>query len=324
MKPFESFLAEQIEHYLAYRQSRGYALWPARSYLLTFDHYLKQTKADWNSLTPGFFLQMRATLHLEPHTINSFVSAVRIFFQFLVRRGYLNESPLRDIPPLQENTVVPFIFSPEQVDQLLTQLSSSIRKTKGCFLTDLAIYLSILLLARCGMRISEPINLRREHYRPEEATVYIERTKFKKDRLIPVPKEVITQIENYLSVRQALKRRDDNPYLLAGRRHKPLSDAIVRYVFHEAVKHLGWHQPRRVLGNVIFKQPTPHSLRHAFAVNTLLQIKARGRSPQNALPILAAYMGHVHFMHTSVYLRVVDAQSRKNLVDFALWHTRKK
>jgi site-specific recombinase XerD len=324
MKPFESFLAEQLEHYLAYRQSRGYALMPARSYLLRFDQYLRQTKADWDSLMPAFFLQMRSALDLDPRTINTFMSAVRVFLQFLVRRGYSKENPLRDIPPLQINTVVPFIFSPEQVDQLLTQISSKIRKTKGCFLTDLAIYLAIVLLARCGMRISEPIGLRRQHYRPEEATVYIERTKFKKDRLIPVPKRVITQIENYLSVRQALKCPDDNPYLLAGRRHKPLSDSIVRYMFHDALKDLGWDQPRRLLGNVTFKQPSPHSLRHAFAVNTLQQIKARGQSPQNALPILAAYMGHVHYMHTSVYLRVANAQSRKNLVDFALWQTKKK
>jgi integrase/recombinase XerD len=324
MKPFESFLAPQLEHYLAYRQSRGYAIKPARAYLLCFDDYLKQTKADWNAFEPAFFLQMRAALHWDSRSLNTFISAVRVFFQFLVRRGYMKENPLRHIPPLQENTVVPFIFSPQQVDQFLSLISSKIRKTKGCFLTDLAIYLSISLLAHCGMRISEPIHLRREHYRPEEATIYIERTKFKKDRLIPVPKALITQIDNYLSVRQALKRRDDNPYLLAGRRHKPLSDAIVRYVFHDALKDLGWHQPRRVLGNVIFKQPTPHSLRHAFAVNTLLQIKARGQSPQNALPVLAAYMGHIHYMHTSVYLRVVDAQSRNNLVDFSLWRTIKK
>lgn len=324
MKPYESFLAEQLEHYLAYRQSRGYALMPARSYLLAFDRYLIQTNADRDSLTPAFFLRMRATLDVEPRTLNNIMSAVRVFFQFLLRRGYLKENPLCDIPPLQGNTVVPFIFSPDQVDQLLLQVCSNIRKTKGCFLTDLAIYLAIVLLARCGMRISEPIRLQRQHYRPEEATVYIERTKFKKDRLVPVPKEVISQIENYLSVRKALKRPDDNPYLLAGRRNKPLSNSIVRLAFHDAVKYLGWDQPRRVVGNVVFKQPSPHSLRHSYAVNTLQQIKARGQSPQNALPILAAYMGHVHYMHTSVYLRVVNAQSRKNLVDFTLWQTRKK
>ena len=55
-----------------------------------------------------------------------------------------------------------------------------------------------------------------------------------------------------------------------------------------------------------------------------MRIKERGQSPQHALPVLAAYMGHSEYKYTSVYLRVADAQSRKNLVDFSLWQKRKE
>jgi integrase/recombinase XerD len=324
MKPFESFLASQLNAYLAYRESLGYTCLPSRAHLLIFDRYLRQTGADWNSLQPAFFLEMRARLTMESRSVNRVLSSARVFFYFLVRRGEMAHNPLRDIPPLKENTIVPFVFSPEQVDRLLELVCKGIRKNKGCFLTDLAIYLTILLLARCGMRISEPISLLRDNYRREEATIYIEKTKFRKDRLIPVPHAVITQIENYLSVRKTLRRNDDNPYLLAGRRHKPLSDSIVRSVFHNAVKEIGVDQPRRILGNVNFSQPTPHSLRHSFAVTTLKSVKERGESAQNALPVLAAYLGHSDYKHTSVYLRVADAATRENLVDFALWQKRKE
>jgi integrase/recombinase XerD len=324
MKPFESFLASQLNAYLAYRESLGYTCLPSRAHLLIFDRYLRQTGADWNSLQPAFFLEMRARLTMESRSVNRVLSSARVFFHFLVRRGEMAHNPLRDIPPLKENTIVPFVFSPGQVDQLLELVCKRIRKTKGCFLTDLAIYLTILLLARCGMRISEPIGLLLDHYRPQEATIYIEKTKFRKDRLIPVPQEIITQIENYLSVRKTLRRNDDNPYLLAGRRHKPLSDSIVRSVFRNAVKEIGLDQPRRILGNVNFSQPTPHSLRHSFAVTTLKSVKERGESAQNALPVLAAYLGHSDYKHTSVYLRVADAATRENLVDFALWQKRKE
>ena len=64
---------------------------------------------------------------------------------------------------------------------------------------DSAAYLAIVMLARCGMRINEPLHLYRHHYRADDGTVYIERTKFRKDRLIPVPKDVLGQIENYLA-----------------------------------------------------------------------------------------------------------------------------
>jgi integrase len=323
MRPFESFLAPQLGEYLDYRQALGYSVDTARSILLIFDRYLKDTQADWSCFEPAFFLEMSARLRIESRTVNRIVSALRVFFRFLVRRGYIAENPLKDIPPLKENTIVPFVFSPEQIDRFLGLVCKSIRKTKGYFLIDFALYLALTLLARCGMRISEPLRLKLYHYRRDDLTISIERTKFKKDRLIPVPRAVAAQIENYLAVRAALKPHDNNPHLLAGRGEKPLTDEQVRYLFHQTIRRMGLRQPRRVIGNVNFSGPVPHSLRHSFAVNTLLTVKDRGESAQNALPVLAVYMGHSDYKHTSVYLRVADAAARQHLLDFALWQKRK-
>ena len=324
MKPFESFMSRQLNEYISYRQSLGYNPMPCRYHLYVFDHYLIQSGADWDSLQPAFFLEMRSKLTLEPASVNNALTAIRGFFNFLMRRDKIAQNPLEDIPPLKENIVVPFVFSPLQVDQLLRICCLGIRKNKACFLTDMAIYLALTLMARCGLRISEPIRLLKHNYRSDEATIYIEKTKFKKDRLIPIPKSVVIQIENYISARQTIRPDDNNPYLLAGRRDKPLSATVVKNAFHNAVRGMGLNQPRRVLGNVNFNPPRSHSLRHSFAVNTLIKIKEHGGSPQNALPILAAYMGHSDYKHTAVYLKVADAASRKNLVDFALWQKRKK
>ena len=319
MRPFKSFLASEIEDYLQYRKSLGYKTLPARSYLLTFDDYLAKTEADWHSFTPSFFLKMRTGLTMEARGINAIFSLIRGFFHFLVGRGYVDHNPLRDIPRIKKNVVVPFVFSPDQIDQLLKSVSNNIRTTSRCFLTDLAVYMVVLVMARCGTRISEPIKLLRCNYRRDDATLYIERTKFGKDRIIPIPKKVVAEIENYLAVHQSLRSDYKNPYLFAGRKKRCLSDNTVRAAFHKAVSDMGLKQPRKVLGNVSFNGPTPHSLRHSFAVNTLNRIKKTGGSSQNALPILAAYLGHTDYICTSVYLRVSDAMSRKNLVDFCLW-----
>jgi integrase len=323
MKNFESFLSPQLNEYLAYRKNLGYSLRPLRYYLLTFDRYLTEIEADWSSLDPSFFLEMRANLNVESGSVNKILSAARFFFQFLVRLEYVGENPLEDIPALKENTVVPFVFSPEQTDQLLEAICKRMRRTQSFFLTDLAIYTAILLLVRCGMRISEPLRLLPHHYRPDDATLYIEKTKFRKDRLIAVPKAVITEIENYLSLRKSFCSIDQNPYLLGGNRQKPLKDYHVRSVFHQAVKDIGLDQPRKVIGNMIFNPPTPHSLRHSFAVNTLIAIRQRRGSLRRALPVLATYLGHSEYKHTKVYLRVADALSRKQLLDFSLWQRRK-
>ena len=92
----------------------------------------------------------------------------------------------------------------ESTDQLLAAVCRRIRRSESSFLTDFALYLALLLLARCGMRISEPLRLMKGHYRKDDGTVYIEKTKFKKDRLIPLPIAVITEIDNYLCVRSHL------------------------------------------------------------------------------------------------------------------------
>jgi len=324
MKTFDSFLSPQLNEYLVYRKSLGYSTKVSRSHLLVFDRYLLQTNAQWVTLTPFYFLEMRANLEMEPRSVNRVFSSIRVFFKFLLRREYVKDNPLQDVPSLRENSIIPFVFSPEQTDQVLRVLSQRVGRSEKHFLTDLALYLSVLLLARCGMRISEPLKLMKNYYRSDDGTLYIEKTKFKKQRLIPVPRAAMTEIENYLSVRKSLMPHDQNPYLLAGKNQGPLKAEQVRDVFRKALKKIGLDQGRRLMGNVNFSQPTPHSLRHSFAVNTLIKIKERGESPQRALPVLAAYMGHSEYKYTSVYLRVADALSRKNLVDFALWQKTKE
>ena len=319
MKPFESFLAPLLKDYLAYRKGLGYARRPCYDHLRLFDRYVRKSGADLSSLDPSFFLHMRSNLAMEATSVNHVLSVSRGFFRFLVRQGIFEKNPLLDIPPLKEEITVPFIFSPEQTDQLLKAVCKKMKRTHASLLIELAMYMAILLMARCGMRISEPLHLLKHHYRTEEGTIYIEKTKFRKDRLIPLPKTVIQEMENYLSLRASFYADDHNPYLLTGKDQNPIPDQQVRFLFHDAVREIGITQPRKKLGNIIFNPPVPHCLRHSFAVNTLKAIKERGDSPQHALPVLAAYLGHATYFNTSVYLKVADASSRKNLYDFSLW-----
>jgi len=316
MKTFNSFMANNLEEYAAYREQLGYAKKGIKPPLFAFDRYLKEHNANWDQLQPAFFLQLRANISKHPNTVNRILSNLRSLFDFLVRRQICEDNPLKDIPPLPERYFVPFVFSPEQTDQLLKKVCENIRSCQKHLLFDMAIYLAVVMLARCGMRISEPLRLCLHHYRTDEGSVYIERTKFRKDRLIPLPKIVLIELENYLAARKALCSGDQNPYLLAGRKCRLLKDYHVRAVFHQAVEFIGLKQPRRTMGNITFGSPVPHSLRHAFAINTLNHIKARGISPQQALPVLATYMGHRKYQYTAAYLKVKDAKDLPGLIAF--------
>jgi len=317
MNKFKSFLAPQLQQYLIYRHNLGYSMKTSLSHLKTFDRYLMQKQAEQVLLQPSFFMRLQADLKIEARSVNAIVTSVRVFFNYLVRTGAYSQNPLKDIPYLPENDIIPYIFSPEQVNHLLSAVSNQIRKvSQRIYLKDLSGYMAMVLLARCGLRIGEPLRLKLNHYRFDEKTIYIEKTKFKKDRLIPLPQSVAIELENYLAARHCLLAGDDNKYLLANSTGKGLTDHRVRTVFHRAVNDIGLKQPRQIIGNVNISSPTPHSLRHAFAVNTLNRVKKRGGSAQNALPVLAAYMGHSEYKHTIKYLKFIDAQQRLELVNF--------
>lgn len=315
---FKSFMALPLEEYIAYRGSLGYTDKNLRSLLRPFDRYLVEKSADQTSLEPRFFLELRKELKGEPRTVNGILSALRGFFQYLIRKGIYKENPLLDIPLCTENAYIPFVFSRDQTEQLLLTIQKKIRKNQRHFFKDLTTYAAIVLMARCGMRISEPLRLRLEHYRSREGTLYIEKTKFSKDRLIPVPKPAINEINNYLAVRNVFMGENQNPYLLAGQNGKRFSKNRIYPVFHQSVKDIGIDQHRRIIANTIFGAPICHSLRHSFAINTLKRIKDQGKSPQYALPILSVYMGHRKYQYTAVYLKVLDAKHRQGLVDFAI------
>jgi integrase len=321
MNKFKSFLAPQLQQYVIYRHNLGYSMKASLSHLKTFDRYLMQKQAGQALLQPSFFMAMQADLKIETRSVNNIVSSVRVFFNHQVRNGLYKQNPLKDIPYLPENDIMPYIFSPEQVNHLLSTVSNQIRRvSKRKYLKDLSGYMAIVLLARCGLRIGEPLRLKLNDYRFDDKTIYIEKTKFKKDRLIPLPQSVAIELENYLAVRRCLLADVDNKYLLANYATRGLNDNRVRTVFHRAVSDIGLEQPRQIIGNVNISSPTPHSLRHSFAVATLNRVKKRGGSPQNALPVLAAYMGHSEYKHTIKYLKFIDAQQRLGLVNFIGTH----
>jgi site-specific recombinase XerD len=316
MNRFESFLAPQLEDYMIYRRQLGYDTQSLCWALKTVDRYLVTQNAGPKDLTPAFFLSLQADLHTQNKSINRLLCCTRKLFEYLVRIEYCQDNPLRDIPWLPEENFIPFIFSPSQINELIQATCQRLRIYSKDFLKDLGCYMAILLLARCGMRIYEPLRLLREHFRADDKTLYIEKTKFKKDRLIPIPNSVVTEITNYLAVRRTLWCADTNAYLLAASKEKPFYDEFIRRRFHQAVSDIGLKCPRKTIGNTNIGAPTPHCLRHSFAVNTLKRIKAQGKSPQHALPVLAAYLGHSEYKHTAKYLKVLDAEHRHQLVNF--------
>lgn len=318
MKRFKSFLAEQMEAFIDYRLQLGYSDRTLIYSLRLLDRHVVAKQATWASLDPLFFIRFRAGLHYETRSINMSFRLFKMFFNFLIRKDLLHENPVQEIGELPENQIIPFIFSPEETDLLINAIVKLIRTTEAFYLDDFGVYIAFLLMARCGLRTSETRNLLKTNYRPDERTIYIEKTKFKKDRLIPIPKAVAHEIGNLLNVRRTYFGEDKAPLLLVKRDQTGFSWMSLNRRFKRAIKLIRLDHPRKIIGSTNFCAPTHHSLRHSFAVNTLKRIKQQGKSPQNALPVLAVYMGHSEYKYTTKYLKVLDAKHRRQMLDFSI------
>jgi len=318
MNRFKSFLNEQMEDFIEYRFQLGYSVKIMVHYLKVFDRYVVEKNTTWASFTPLFFLEFRTSLNYENRTKNMSFRTIKMFFNFLIRKDLIQENPLLEIAQLPKNQIVPFIFSPEETDLLINCVIKLMRRTERFYLGDFSAYIALLLMARCGLRISEALNLLKTNYVPEERTIYIEKTKFKKDRLIPIPKSVVAEINNLINVRRLFFDKEENPLLLVKGNQTKLTKSYMELKFKKAIKHINLDQPRKVIGTTNFCGPSHHSLRHAFAVNTLKRIKLQGKSPQNALPVLAVYMGHSEYRYTTKYLKVLDAEHRRQMFDFSM------
>lgn len=317
MRPFKSPLAPYFEQYIGYRRALGYREKQLRYVLGRFDRYLCQKNAVLADLSAMFFLELKKDFRDNQNGFNHLLLAVRGFFAYLVRRQIVSDNPLLDISAYRQKAYIPFVFSAAQTEQLLVAVENRIRKDPRYFVADYGRSIATVLMARCGLRIGESVRLKLNDYDRQQRSIYIEKTKFNKDRLIPLPMAAVQQIDNYLAVRSGFVTAA-NPYLVAGKNNAGLCDRFVRKTFDRAAADIGCAQPKRLVANTIFGRATPHSLRHSFAINTLLRIRQQGRSAQHALPVLSAYMGHRKYRYTAVYLKVLDARQRQALVDFAI------
>jgi integron integrase len=196
---------------------------------------------------------------------------------------------------------------------------------------DLSGYPSNLiarLLYGCGLRVSEPLNLRIKDVKLDRRELHIKAAKGKKDRVVRLPDCLVPEIVRQIEVAKVTQERDAReripvalPHQL-GRKypeyqwakpwawlfpmHKPCrhprTGETVRWRMMEDIVQRAVKESRRRLGI----QVVPHELRHAYATHSLdagTNIKA-----------LQQAMGHVDINTTAGYCHK-DALSVQSPLD---------
>jgi integrase/recombinase XerD len=162
-------------------------------------------------------------------------------------------------------------------------------------------YSTLFALLSCtGLRVSEAIRLRYSDVTPDG--LLVRTTKFKKSRVVSLHETARAALERYLQKRRPYAPYDDHVFISL--RRKPLLISDVDTAFRTVADKMGLpHGSGR-------RRPTPHSLRHAFAVRALLACPdSRDQITQHML-MLSTYMGHSSAAQTYWYLEAVPELMR--------------
>ena len=220
---------------------------------------------------------------LSKITQNYHLIALRSFLRYCAKRGLATLPPDKIELAKTRRPQVTFL-APEELAQLTAQ--PDITKPSG--LRDRAI---LELLFSSGLRVSELVGLDRDHINLKRREFMV-RGKGQKDRPVFISDEAAAWIEKYLG------RRADNT--------KPL---FIRYSGTKKVDNSGnfsrltARSVQRMVARYarlagITKHVSPHTLRHSFATDLLMN-GADLRSVQ-------AMLGHSNIATTQIYTHVTD------------------
>ncbi len=280
-------LTRAVETYLAVRRAAGFALTCEGSHLKSLAAFSDARKQHY--VSTDLAIEWAGLAQLVPQRARRLGTIIR-FARYLRAEDERHEVPPAIFGAEKLPRPTPYILTAEHIRQLIGAASPS------CYRLPRATYSTLFSLLACtGLRVSEAIQLRFDDITPDG--LVIRRTKFGKSRLVPLHETAQAGLERYLQQRRPYAPFDDHVFVSL--RRKPLRLGDVDTAFRTAVKQLGLPPG---LGRA---RPTPHSLRHAFAIRAL-QTCSDGRDAiTKHMLALSTYLGHSQVAHTYWYLEAV-------------------
>ena len=228
----------------------------------------------------------------SPRTIQRRLSALRSFFNYLVRERQLKANPAREIQAPKAKKRLPSTIDVDQMNRLL-----SFRTDERLSVRDKAM---MELFYSSGLRLSELVSLDLCDLDLRDQTVRV-LGKGNKARIVPVGRFAVSALTSWSRDRASIAKVDETA-VFVGKNGRRLGQRSVQ------IRIAGWGR-RQGMGVHIH----PHMFRHSFATH-LLESSQDLRGVQELL-------GHVNISTTQVYTHL-DFQHLAKIYDAA--HPRAK
>ena len=296
---FQSFLAEQMQQFVAFKRMQGYDYINQARTLSYFDSFLSRECGGVQASCLGLdVLQdyVATTAHLEGFSRRTRLSSLREFSRYLHARDSQSALLPRDIVPRRKPTVRFYRIEPEQVADLMAATATALPPNR---IQPRALHMLIGLLYCTGLRIRVALNLTLGNIDAERSVLYVAKGKFGKPRLVPASSSTLAALDRYRSFRRRHAGTGSSSPLFIGAYNKALSYCQAYDGFHRLCRHCG-------LGG----KPLPrlHDLRHNYACRRLALWREEGKDVNAMLPVLATAMGHVNIFHTQIYLHIEPSE----------------
>ena len=288
-------LTEAVAEYVALRRAAGFCFNTEAAQLKSFAEYSEakrehrvraQIAIEWAGLAPSVPQRARR------------LGVIIRFGRHLHAEDERHEIPPPYFGAERRSRRVPYVLSQEQVAQLVDAASQA-----GYRSLRRATYSTLFaLLAWTGLRVSEAIRLRLQDITPDG--LLIRESKFRKSRLVPLHQSARVGLDLYLQQRCPYAPEDEHVFVSL--RRKPLLLSDVASAFRVAACAIGLPDRPRA-------RPTPHSLRHTFAVRALQTCPDGRDAITEHMMALSTYLGHANITSTYWYLEAVP----ELLVDIA-------
>lgn len=185
-----------------------------------------------------------------PSSVNRSISALRTYFNYLLRENHITQNPARDLKALRIPRRLPVVLPPESLDQLLDEHETFPNGFEGQ-----RDRLVLEFLYGTGVRLAELLQIRVDQidFYAKQVIVFGKRNK---ERLLPLTDHLIRQIRIYLELRAAAGF--DHARLFLTNKGTEAYPRLIHRIVHKYLSQVSNQRKR-----------SPHVLRHTFATAML-------------------------------------------------------
>ena len=277
---------ETIKKYLDYlTYEKRYSELTILSYekdLKAWSAFLDEKCIDYKDVTyreVRLFLQHCHGLQLSRNSVGRRMSAIKMFYRFLVGEGVIEANPITLVKAGKGISMLPKFLYEQEMEALFSSIDTS-------DVLGRRNYALLELLYATGIRVSECCTLNLSDFDFEGGMLLVH-GKGGKMRYVPLGEFVIQAMQDYLAVRCELRLKSgiDSNVVFLNHRGTALTDRGVR----DILKRMTIKTSENI-------KLAPHMIRHTFATH-LLNNGADLRSVQEVL-------GHANLSSTQIYTHV--------------------